>query len=59
MKKKKPKLNITTKDFSRKQIIIPMSFNNSKRIIAILSKHITNINRALKDIKSNIIADFL
>jgi len=59
IKKEKPKLNITTKSSSRKQIIIPMSSNNLKRIMAILSKHIANINRALKDIKSDIMADFL
>ena len=59
MKKKKPKLNITTKYFLRKQIIIQISSNNSEKIMAMLSKYIANINRALKDIKSDIMADFL
>ena len=59
IKKKKPKLNITTKDFLRKQIIIPISFNNLEKIMAMSSKYIANINRALKYIKSDIMADFL
>ena len=59
MKKKKPKLNMTTKSFLRKQIIIQMSSNDSEKIVAMSSKYIANINRALKDIKSDIMADFL
>jgi len=59
MKKKKPKLNMTTKGFLRKQTIIQMSSNNSEKIMAMSSKYIANINRALKDIKLDIMADFL
>ena len=59
IKKKKPKLNITTKGFLRKQIIIPISSNNLEKIMAMSSKYIANINRALKYIKSDIMADFL
>lgn len=58
-KKNKPKINIITKDFSRKQIIIPMSLQNTKRIMVKSNKHIVNINRALKDIKSDVVADFI
>ena len=36
-----------------------MSSQISKKIMVKLNKHITNINRALKDIKSNIVADFI
>ena len=50
---------MTTKGFLRKQIIIQMSSNNSEKIMAMLSKYIANINRALKDIKSDVMADFL
>jgi len=58
IEKENPILNMITKGFSRKQIIILMSSNNLERIIAISSKHIANINRAL-NIKSEIITDFL
>ena len=59
MKKKKLKLNMITKSFLKKQIIVPISSNNSEKIMAMSSKYIANIDRALKDIKSDIIADFL
>jgi len=55
--KDKSKFNITTKGSSRKQIIIPMSINNTERIIAQSNVHITNINKLLKDVKSEILAD--
>jgi len=58
-KKEKPKLNIITKGSLRKQIIILMSSTNSERFIVILSKHIANINRVLKDIKLDIMANFI
>lgn len=58
-KKEKPKLNIITKSPLRKQIIILMSSTNSERFIVILSKHIANINRVLKDIKLDIMANFI
>jgi len=58
-KKEKPKLNIITKGPLRKQIIILMSSTNSERFIVILSKHIANINRVLKDIKLDIMANFI
>jgi len=40
----KPKINMTTKDPSRKQIIIPMSENNSEIISNFANFHIFNIN---------------
>ena len=36
-----------------------ISTNNSKSFIATSSKHVTNINRALKKIKSKVMADFI
>jgi len=53
------KLNMTTKGPSRKQIIIPMSQDNSNIIITCADKHIFNINRLLKSIKSDVTTDFL
>jgi len=55
--KDKSKFNITTKGSSRKQIIIPMSISNTERIIAQSNVHITNIDKLLKDVKSEILAD--
>ena len=49
---------MTTKEPSRKQIIIPMNNKNKLQFIKNLSSHIANINRILKNIKSKIIADF-
>ena len=57
--KAKPRLNMTTKGPSCKQVIIPMSCNLSKRFIKDLSSHVININQALKSIKSNICTDFI
>ena len=57
--KRKSKLNMTTKDPSRKQIIIFMSTNNTERVIIQSNIHISNINRLLKDIKSEIYANFI
>ena len=57
MDKAKPCIRMTTKDPSRKQIIIPMSKTNTDNIIVSLADYIANINRALKNIKSKVIVD--
>ena len=43
--KEKPKIDMTTKRLLRKQIIISMGANNTKRIMAQSNVHVTNINR--------------
>jgi len=58
-KKKKLKINMMTKCSSGKQIIIPISSTNSYRFMALSNKYITNINRALKNIKSKVVVDFI
>ena len=50
---------MTNKSSLRKQVIIPISFTNSEKFIAISNKHIANINSVLKNIKSDIVADFI
>ena len=50
---------MTTRGPSRKQIIILMSSINSERFMAMLNKYIANINKSLKDIKLDIMADFI
>ena len=57
--KVKPKINMTTKGPSRKQVIIPMNNNITKEFIKNLSSHIANINHVFKTIKSNTMADFI
>jgi len=47
------------KDLSRKQIIISMSTNNGKRVIAQSNVHMTNINWLSKNIKLDICAYFI
>jgi len=50
---------MTTKGPSRQQIIISISFNNITKFMSLFSKHIVNINRTLKNIKSKIMTDFI
>jgi len=56
---KKPRFNMTTKGPSRKQIIIPMAKLNAELIINSASSNIVNINKCLKNSKSDIVADFI
>jgi len=55
----KPKLNMTTRGSSRKEIIIPMTKSNVELIMKSAHKHIANINECLKKSNSDIIADFI
>jgi len=57
--KPKPYMNMTIKDLSRKQIIIPMNDANINNFIRESSTYITNINRALKNIKIDVMVDFV
>jgi len=57
--KPKPHINMTIKDLSRKQIIIPMNDANINNFIRESSTYITNMNRALKNIKMDIMFDFV
>ena len=57
--KLKPWLNMTTKGPSHKQIIILINSNNIGKFMANSSDHIININRLLKNIKSECKADIL
>jgi len=57
--KPKPCITMTTKGPSRKQVIIPMSGDNKKNFIEESNAYISNMNRALKNIKSNILVNFI
>jgi len=48
-----------TKSTSRRQIIVPMCNNNISNFMSSSGKHISSINRALKSIKSDILAYFV
>jgi len=50
---------MTTKRPSRKQVIIPISQDNSNIVISCADKHIFNINRLLKSTKLNVTANFI
>ena len=56
---KKSKINMMTKRPSKRQIIIPMVRSNAKLIINSANQLITNINKSLKEIKSDITVDFI
>ena len=55
----KPKIKMTTKEPSRKYVIVSMSESNSNIIRSNVSFHINTINRYLKEANSNNMADFL
>ena len=50
---------MTMKDSSHKQVIVPMNNELGKRFIKDSVSHVTNINCALKSIKSSVCADFI
>ena len=57
--KPKPCLNMTAKGPFRKQVIIPMNTENRSCFIKESSAHVYNINRVLKNIKLEIVANFI
>ena len=50
---------MTMKGPSKKHVIIPMSNDNKAKFMESSSSHITNLNRTLKNIKLDILADFV
>jgi len=56
---KKPKINMTTRGQSRREIIILMAKTNTELIVNSVHIHISNVNKCLKNSKSNIFADFI
>ena len=59
VEKPKPRINMMSKGPSHKQVIILMSIENAKYFIRESSMYVNNINRVLKSIKSNVMADFI
>ena len=58
-KKEKSYINIITKSSARRHIIVSMSKDNIFKFILKSNIYITNINKTLKNIKSNIMANFI
>ena len=50
---------MTLKGLLRKQVIVPMNTDNLKNFMKDSSLYISNINRVLKNIKSDVMADFI
>jgi len=44
---------------SRKHIIIPMSNDNNMKFMKNSSMHVTNINKVLRNAKSEVLVDFI
>jgi len=57
--KPKPRIQITTKGPSRKQIIIYMVKDNIDRFMKNSSIHVANLNRNLRNAKSEVLVDFI
>jgi len=56
----KPKpIQMTTKSLSRKQVIIPMDNNNIIKFMKNSLIHVTNLNRNLQNVKSEVLVDFI
>ena len=57
--KAKPQIKMTTKGPSRKQIIIPMSNDNIVSFMKNSSTHMANINRSLRNAKTDVLVDYI
>ena len=57
--KLKPRIQMTTKELSRKQIIVPMSNDNISSFMKNSSAHVTNLNRLLRNAKTEVVVDFI
>ena len=56
---KQPKINMTTRGQLRREVIIPMTKTNAELIVNSAHIHISNINKYLKNSKSDTFADFI
>jgi len=57
--KPKPCIQMTTKGPSRKQVIIPMGNDNISNFMKNSSVHMSNINRSLRNVKSEVLVNFI
>jgi len=59
LKTSKLRINMTTKGPSERQVLVSMSLDNVPKIMVLSNKHVANINRTLKEIKSEVMTDFI
>jgi len=57
--KPKPRIQTTTKEPLRKQVIIPMNKENINAFMQNLSLHMANINRQLHNVKSEVLVNYI
>jgi len=57
--KPKPHIQMTMKELSRKQIIVPMSIDNNNSFMKNLVTHVVNINKFLRNAKSEVLVDYI
>jgi len=57
--KPKPRIQMTTKGPSRKQVIIPMGNDNIIKFMKNSLIHVANLNRNLRNAKSEVLVDFI
>lgn len=50
---------MTTKGISRKHVIVPINNTNKSNFMKKSSAHITNMNRVLKNIKTDVMVNFI
>ena len=55
----KPRINITTKGPSRRQVLVLMNPENSRKFKVLSGQHIANINRALKNITLEVLENYI
>ena len=57
--KLKHRIQMTTKGLSRKQVIVPMSSENNNNFMKNSATYIANINRHLRNAKSEVLVDYI
>jgi len=57
--KSKPRIQMTTKGLSRKQVIVPMSKDNNSNFMKNSALHVANINRQLQNAKSEVLVNYI
>jgi len=57
--KPKPRIQMTTRGPSKKQVIVPMSSENNSIFMRNSALHMTNINRYLQNAKSEVLVDYI
>jgi len=57
--KPEPHIQMTMKESSRKQIIVPMSNNNNNTFMKNSAAHVASINRLLRNTKSEVAVDYI